>query len=73
MEDILRKLEDLIDSLVRERDRLFDDLKKSGAEVERLKDENVELKTLIHEQSVRVEALMKKLEQKVTESSVKRE
>ncbi len=72
MEDILRKLENLIDEIIDERNDLREELKRSNVEIERLKNENVDLKVLIHEQSVRVEALMKKLEQTVIDGSEKK-
>ncbi len=62
MDDILKKLEELIDGLLEEREQLKKNIEKSNSEIEILRNENVDLKEMLKEQSVRVEILMKKLE-----------
>ncbi len=65
MDDILKKLEGLVDKLLEERERLIKDIEKSNSEIEILRNENVDLKEMLKEQSVRVEILMKKLQNMV--------
>ncbi|MCL4407450.1 MAG: hypothetical protein M1542_02715 [Thermotogae bacterium] len=62
MDDILKKLENLVDGLLEEREKLVKNIEKFNSEIEALRNENVELKEMLREQSVRVEILMKKLE-----------
>lgn len=62
MDDILKKLENLVDGLLEEREKLVKNIEKFNSEIEVLRNENVELKEMLREQSVRVEILMKKLE-----------
>lgn len=65
MDDILKKLEALVDELLEERKRLIKDIEKSNSEIEFLRSENVDLKEMLKEQSVRVEILIKKLQNMV--------
>jgi predicted nuclease with TOPRIM domain len=62
VDDILKKLENLVDGLLEEREKLVKNIEKFNSEIEALRNENVELKEMLREQSVRVEILMKKLE-----------
>ncbi len=62
MDDILKKLEELVDGLLKEREQFIKDIEKLNSEIEILRNENVDLKEMLKEQSVRVEILMKKLE-----------
>jgi len=58
----LNKLEKFIDDLIEQQENLKTKLKESKTEVERLKIENSELRAMLQSQSVRVDALLKKLE-----------
>jgi len=62
VDDILKKLEELVDGLLKEREQFIKDIEKLNSEIEILRNENVDLKEMLKEQSVRVEILMKKLE-----------
>lgn len=62
MGDIFKKLEELVDELLEERKSLTKEIEKSNAEIETIKNENIELKEMLKAQSVRVEVLMKKLQ-----------
>lgn len=62
MGDIFNKLEELVDGLLEERKLLTKEIEKSNAEIETIKNENIELKEMLKAQSVRVEVLMKKLQ-----------
>ncbi len=62
MDDEFDKLEGFIDDLLRQQENLEMQLKKSKAKVEKLKIENSELRAMLQSQSVRVDALLKKLE-----------
>ncbi|GEM_PF-1438936 len=62
MNNELNKLEKFIDDLIEQQENLKTKLKESKTEVERLKIENSELRAMLQSQSVRVDALLKKLE-----------
>lgn len=62
MNDELNKLEGFIDDLLKQQENLKNKLQESKTEVERLKVENSELRAMLQSQSVRVDALLKKLE-----------
>jgi len=62
VDDEFDKLEGFIDDLLRQQENLEMQLKKSKAKVEKLKIENSELRAMLQSQSVRVDALLKKLE-----------
>ncbi|HEU24133.1 MAG: hypothetical protein C0176_07135 [Mesoaciditoga sp.] len=62
MEDVFKKLEEAVDQLLNERENLFKKVQSLNFEVENLKAENNELKEMLNEQSIRVEVLIKKLQ-----------
>ncbi len=62
MEDVFKKLEEAVDQLLSERENLFKDIQNLNFEIESLKAENNELKEMLNAQSVRVEVLIKKLQ-----------
>jgi len=62
VEDVFKKLEEAVDQLLNERENLFKKVQSLNFEVENLKAENNELKEMLNEQSIRVEVLIKKLQ-----------
>lgn len=62
MEDIFKRLEEAVDKLLDEREKLFKKVQALNSEVESLKAENNELKEILNAQSIRVEILIKKLQ-----------
>ncbi len=61
--ELLELLEEKINDLLLKNQRAQEKLKKCEMEVEKLKKENLELTSMIETQSVRVDALLKKLEE----------